>query len=164
MKSLKEYFSQNENSEITESGKALLAKPMDPPPVLIMRRQSIRQFGNGQRVAIYHVDKLNKYVTVPYTEMGWASEEIELDGIQLEESVFDILRFIVENDVSQTINFQDGSSMKVDVRTANAILRVHGALNEENKQTIFEMAHKSKDDFKKIANFAGKQVTYKTKD
>lgn len=48
---------------------------MDPPAVLIMRRKSIRQFPDGQRVALYYVDKINKYVTVPYTAMQWSSTE-----------------------------------------------------------------------------------------
>jgi len=46
---------------------------MDPPAVLIMRRKSIRQFPNNQRVALYYVDKIDKYVTVPYTSMQWSS-------------------------------------------------------------------------------------------
>jgi hypothetical protein len=46
---------------------------MDPPAVLIMKRKSIRQFPNGQRVALYYVDKIDKYVTVPYTAMQWSS-------------------------------------------------------------------------------------------
>jgi hypothetical protein len=46
---------------------------MDPPAVLIMKRKSIRQFPNNQRVALYYVDKINKYVTVPYTAMQWSS-------------------------------------------------------------------------------------------
>jgi hypothetical protein len=47
--------------------------PMDPPAVLIMRRKSVRQFPNNQRVALYYVDKIDKYVTVPYTAMQWSS-------------------------------------------------------------------------------------------
>jgi hypothetical protein len=47
--------------------------PMDPPAVLIMKRKAVRQFPNGQRVALYHVDKIDKYVTVPYTAMQWSS-------------------------------------------------------------------------------------------
>lgn len=49
-------------------------KEMDPPAVLIMKRKSIRQFSDGQRVALYYVDKLDKYVTVPYTAMQWSSD------------------------------------------------------------------------------------------
>lgn len=57
---------------------------MDPPAVLVMKRKSVRQFSNGQRVALYYVDKIDKYVTVPYTAMQWSStgsmdEEIETE-------------------------------------------------------------------------------------
>ena len=48
-------------------------KQMDPPAVLIMKRKSIRQFPDDQRVALYYVDKIDKYVTVPYTAMQWSS-------------------------------------------------------------------------------------------
>jgi hypothetical protein len=48
-------------------------KQMDPPNILIMRRKSVRQFPNGQRVALYYVDKIDKYVTVPYTASQWSS-------------------------------------------------------------------------------------------
>lgn len=47
--------------------------PMDPPAVLIMKRKSVRLFPNGQRVALYYVDKINKYVTVPYEAMQWSA-------------------------------------------------------------------------------------------
>jgi hypothetical protein len=59
----------------TSSGKDEKESQMDPPTVLIMRRKSIRQFPDGQRVALYYVDKINKYVTVPYTAMQWSSTE-----------------------------------------------------------------------------------------
>ena len=60
--------------------------PKDPPAVMIMRRKSIRQFPNGQRVAIYYVDALKKHVTVPYDVDGngigmiGMSENEELKG------------------------------------------------------------------------------------
>jgi hypothetical protein len=50
--------------------------PVDPPAVLVMKRKSIRQFPNNQRVALYYVDKIHKYVTVPYTSMQWSSSTI----------------------------------------------------------------------------------------
>jgi len=65
LKTLKELRSLNEKDESNKS--------MDPPAVLIMRRKSVRQFPNNQRVALYYVDKVNKYVTVPYTAMQWSS-------------------------------------------------------------------------------------------
>ena len=65
MKTLKEFRSTVLNEDHN--------KAMDPPNILIMKRKSIRQFPNDQRVALYYVDKLNKYVTVPYTAMQWSS-------------------------------------------------------------------------------------------
>ena len=65
MKTLKEFRMIQENEDRKLS--------MDPPAVLIMKRKSIRQFSNNQRVAMYYVDKIDKYVTVPYTAMQWSS-------------------------------------------------------------------------------------------
>lgn len=65
MKTLKELRSLCEKTESRDS--------MDPPAVLLMKRKSVRMFPNNQRVALYFVDKINKYVTVPYTAMQWSS-------------------------------------------------------------------------------------------
>lgn len=66
MKTLKEF------REFIVEKKEPKKDPMDPPTVLIMKRKSVRQFPNGQRVALYYVDKLDKYVTIPYTAMQWS--------------------------------------------------------------------------------------------
>lgn len=58
-------------------GETARKSEMDPPAVLIMKRKSIRQFPNGQRVALYYVDKINKYVTVPYTSAQWSATTAE---------------------------------------------------------------------------------------
>lgn len=65
MKTLKEFRMIQESEDKKLS--------MDPPAVLIMKRKSVRQFPNDQRVALYYVDRINKYVTVPYTAMQWSS-------------------------------------------------------------------------------------------
>jgi hypothetical protein len=150
---------------IEEASKTSLPKTsQDPPAVLIMRRKSIRQFGNGQKVAIYHVDKLDKYITVPYGGMTWTVEEVEpeskTDGV-LEEHVMDHLTDIVKNKQAKKVKFQDGSTMRVDATTANAILKVHGALNHENKQKVSDMVHKGKSHFMKVADFAMKHTKFK---
>lgn len=64
LKTLKELRSLSEKEEHAS---------MDPPAVLIMKRKWVRQFPNNQRVALYYVDKINKYVTVPYTAMQWSA-------------------------------------------------------------------------------------------
>jgi len=66
LKTLKEFRSSNLHEESNSK------LPTDPPAVMIMKRVSIRQFGDGQRVALYHVDKINKYITIPYNASHWA--------------------------------------------------------------------------------------------
>jgi hypothetical protein len=165
MKSLKDFIAnKNIDEDVDGMPGVFSAKPTDPPPILIMRRKSIRQFPNGQSVALYQIDKLNKYITIPYYGKNWANEETELQLEPIEENVMHHLKNIVNNSQAKSVKFKDGSSMKVDVQTANAILKVHGAVNDENKEKISQMAHKSKTHFKKVSDFAWKHVTYKTKD
>ena len=64
MKTLKEFCQLHEKKKDSEQ---------DPPNVLLMKRKSIRQFPNGQRVALYYVEKINKYVTIPYEAMMWSA-------------------------------------------------------------------------------------------
>jgi hypothetical protein len=64
VKTLKEFYTLCEKKNKVEQ---------DPPNILIMKRQSIRLFPNGQKVALYYVDKINKYVTIPYESMTWSA-------------------------------------------------------------------------------------------
>jgi hypothetical protein len=43
-------------------------KHHEMPAVLVLRRTSFRQFPNGQIIALYHADKINKYITIPYED------------------------------------------------------------------------------------------------
>ena len=79
MKSFKEFYTEARQSK---------NEPLDPPAVLIMKRKSIRNFPNNERVALYYIDKLNKYISIPYTGSHWSSpgsiatpanESLELD-------------------------------------------------------------------------------------
>jgi hypothetical protein len=152
-----EEFVESEMLELTDeplqegsSIKANDKKQMDPPAVLVMRRKSIRQFPNNQRVALYYVDKIHKYVTVPYTAMQWSAsveEDVEYG------SILDDLQNIVETNSSKTVMFEDGQTMRVDVKTANKIVKVFNVLTEENKEKVSEMAQKSKTEFNKVVDF-----------
>ena len=53
MKTLREIENLDEKSKVAKK---------DPPAVLIMKRRSIRQFADGRKVALYYVEKINKYV------------------------------------------------------------------------------------------------------
>ena len=129
-------------------------QPHDPPAVLIMRRKQIRQFPGGQRVALYYVDNLNKYVTVPYEGMGWSSPTSE-------ETIIHHLKNIVENHSVKSYKFKDGKTMEIDEQTAKVVLSIHEAVDDENKKKIEEMASKSKQHFTKVVDFAWKHTQLK---
>ena len=166
MKKLKD-FSINEKIDLPKEVESVVVseedrhKNMDPPNILIMRRKSIRQFPNNQRVALYFVDKINKYVTVPYTAMQWSTstpEEYELSGEMIEEDVMVRLEEIVENRRSRVITFEDGKTMLVGVSIAETILKVYGALNENNQEKLAKMANESKEQFSKVIDFTNKNL------
>lgn len=159
MRTLKEFISfedQEESLELTEGpelGTSTSKEPMDPPAVLIMRRKSIRQFPNGQRVAMYYVDKINKYVTVPYTAMQWSGsvdEEIEYTDIIQQ------LKKIDEKKCSGMVKHADGTTSKVRVETAENILKIYESLTSDNKEEFKKILAESTEQFEEAASFVKK--------
>ena len=128
-------------------------EPMDPPNVLIMRRVSIRQYPNKQRVALYFVDKINKYVTVPYTAMQWSSTGVATEE-EVERNIVDQLIEASESERSTKLMFENGSSMYTNKFSAKQMLKLHESLSNTNRKEFVEVAGKSKEDFIEVQNFA----------
>jgi hypothetical protein len=57
---------------------------MAPPPVLMLRRKTIRMHGPTTGVALYYADQLGKYVSIPFGADTMMAEEIDLG--QLDEA------------------------------------------------------------------------------
>ena len=102
----------------------------DPPAVLIMRRVGVRQYPNKQTVALYYVDKIHKYVTVPYDK----SQQI-VSVSEEEVSVIEKLKWIVENKSSLIID-----SKQISLVQAKSVLNAYSKLNENNKEKLRFMA------------------------
>lgn len=128
-------------------------EPMDPPNVLIMRRVSIRQYPNKQRVALYFVDKINKYVTVPYTAMQWSSSGVATEE-EVGHNIVDKLIEASESDKATKLIFENGSSMFINKFSAKQMLKLHESLSNSNRKEFIEVAGKSKEDFIEVQNFA----------
>jgi hypothetical protein len=126
-------------------GKLVEGKELDPPAVLIMRRKSVRQFPNGQRVALYYVDKINRYVTVPYEDMQWSANE---------ETVLDKIKQIKENNQSMTVEHLDGSTSEITPKIATQIMDVYKKINEANKAKLADMLEASSKHFQAIVKFS----------
>ena len=132
---------------------------LDPPAILIMRRKSIRQFPNNQRVALYFVDKINKYVSVPYTAMQWSTSPSipsVAESVEIEDDVISQLKSIVETESSKVIKFKDGKSMRVNEDVAGLVLKTYKELNHENRENVSTMVNESKEQFNKVIDFARK--------
>ena len=112
-----------------------------PPAMLVMHRKSIRQFPDGTNVAMYYIDKLDKYVTVPFTNIFAA------------ENTIDTLKTIKENTL---VEFADNTEIGVTPDMAKSIIELHNKVNEENKKKIEEMLAVSTEYFNKVLEFAKK--------
>jgi hypothetical protein len=126
-------------------GKTSQTRELDPPAVLIMRRKSVRQFPNGQRVALYYVDKINKYVTVPYEDMQWSANE---------ETVFDKIKQVNEDKKSIVVEHMDGSTSEITPQMAKQMMELHKKINEANKAKMLDMLEASAKHFQTIAKFS----------
>ena len=126
-------------------GKTSQTRELDPPAVLIMRRKSVRQFPNGQRVALYYVDKINKYVTVPYEDMAWSANE---------ETVFDKIKQVNEDKKSIVVEHIDGSTSEITPQMAKQMIELHKKINEANKAKMLDMLEASAKHFQTIAKFS----------
>jgi len=136
----------------------------DPPMMLILKRQGIRIFPDGKRVALYKSEKLGMSITVPYSSNG---PEKELAGVSEEvgdvmESLEQVAKFAQQDNVtsnSRHFKFADGSKLKVSHGAAKAIHMVHGALNPENQKKFADMLTTPKS-FEKAAHFALSKVQF----
>ena len=73
--------------DVIRENRERLDEEFTPPAVLLLKRQAIRQFPNGQRVALYTDNKLNLTFTVPYdaTGRGLSAGRV-IQGIMSEEA------------------------------------------------------------------------------
>jgi len=134
------------------------ASESDPPPVLVLRRKSIRRLSNKQKVALYYVDKINKYVTIPY-EGNILSASINEGFEEPSYNIIEELKDIVENNCKKSIMLEDGNWKNVSVHTAKSILEVWTHhLSQENQELFAEMAIKSVADFNRVVDFVNKNI------
>lgn len=136
----------------------------DPPMMLILKRQGIRIFPDGKRVALYNNDKLGLSFTVPYSSNG-PEEEITSVSEEVEdvmESLEQVAKYAQQDNVTshaKHFKFADGSKLKVSHGAAKAIHMVHGALNPENQKKFADMLKDPKG-FTKAAHFALSKVNF----
>lgn len=126
-------------------GKEASHSDEDPPPILMMRRKSIRLFPNGQKVALYYIDKLNKYVSIPYSSTM---------TLVPEETVFDKVKIVKETNQSVVVEHLDGTTTEVTPQVAHSIMNLHKKINETNREKLADMLEASAKHFQTIVKFS----------
>lgn len=139
----------------------------DPPPVVLMKRKSIRQFPDGKRVALYYADKLNKYISIPYTAGDKGDkDEVVAEEVIIQEgtpkhSIFARLKKICDDGRNERIRFANGTTCSVDQFTARKVLALYDAMGEESRKKLSKMAVVDKAKFSKIVDFAHRTLSTK---
>lgn len=96
--------------------------------------------------------------------------EFEIDNIDVEdvldteadkfmdigEDALKTIKSITKDKSAKTVKFADGKSVKVDMQTANVLLKVIDALNDKNKSKFSDMINQSKASFMKAVDFSWK--------
>ena len=133
------------------------------PQMMVLRRTGIRIFPDGRRVALYVNEKYNLMFSVPFMKGKSPTDVpmVQAEEVEHIEENIEHIKNVSRKGEPKEIKFADGSTHKVDVQTAKAIHLVHDALNDENKAKVAKMLSHSVGQFKKVANFAQKNVSYR---
>ena len=148
---------REETEDVLQLNEATPDLPDDPPFVLIFKRKAIRMYPNKTKIALYHNQKLDKLLSIPYgpgVENILQTEKVE----PIEENVMDQLHKIVAGKQAQSVKFGNGQSKKIDHFTASAITQVHNAVNDENKKKFADMVARSAHHMQKAAEFSWKSM------
>ena len=160
-------FEITDKNQISESINETLKDEQNPPAMMVLRRQGIRIFPDGRRVALYTNKQLGLTFTIPYTSSG-TQPSTAIPGVQTEEvelvmeTLEQVSAYASEENPKSTakhMKFADGSKLKVSHGAAKAIHMVHGALNDANKKTFETMLSDPKG-FEKAAHFALSKVNF----
>lgn len=135
--------SLSEHSEI-------LSEEFQPPAMIMLKRQAIRQFPDGQRVVLYTDTKYGLTFTVPYDARGNGFTSINIPGVPSSRGV----PYAMMSEQTPTLTLSSGETITIDKKTENLLEKVHSLLNEENKSKMFNMLIKDKESFDHIIKFA----------
>jgi hypothetical protein len=132
--------------------------------VVLLQRKAIRLYPNGQRIALYHNDRLNLDVSVPYSPGNVKinkAQNVPFAAVR-EEVIYEAgtriikrLENIVKNSAPGSVVFDNGASVMVQPNVAARILKLHGhkQLKPAYKKKLSDLINTSPKDFKSVVDF-----------
>ena len=152
-------------TELNEAPKPLeeTSQAHMPPNILILKRKTVRQYQGGMMVALYYNEDLNQFFSIPYGPQASGSVitpmSMKEESVEVNEDVMSHLHKVMIEVTDTPLWFQDGTSVKVDPTTAQALLTVHEALDSQNQLKFARLVGQSHDQFSKMLDFSWKHVT-----
>lgn len=135
-----------------------LNEEFNPPAMLLLKRQAIRLFPNGQRVALYMDNKYGLTFPVPYDTSGagfgtgTALNTVSAGPIGAAKTSGPIAGYVNEEYVPVLLS--TGEEISVTKNELNKINEVYHSLNEENKEKFYDMLLENTETFNKAKEFA----------
>ena len=89
------------------------------PSIIIMKRKAIRVFPDGQKVALYWADRINKYISVPFQSIGISEETLNETSLERATAAYAARRA-----QSASNDDDDPNSVKYNFKAARTLRRV----------------------------------------
>lgn len=135
----------------------------DAPAMLVLKRVGIRNYPNGQQVALYHNSALDLNISVPFK-----SSSLDTDGKvaspmasllpnpNLSEGVIGSLKNIAIKQQPASVNFNNGVAQEVDPSIAKQIVDVHAQLDNSNRDKFERLVNTGPAGLQKVTRWLKK--------
>lgn len=142
---------------LREQKMALNESSFNPPAMILLKRQAIRLFPDGKRVALYADNKYGLVFPIPYDASGAgfnALNTVSQGPITAAKTAMPgyVNEEVVDDKV--IILFATGDELIVEQEVMDKINHVYNSLNEENRQRMSDMILESEESFNKVKEFA----------
>lgn len=130
----------------------------DAPAMLVLKRVGIRNYPNGQQVALYHNSALDLNISVPFK-----GSSLDPDGVvaapvgslmpNISEGVIGTLKSIAQSQQPGKVSFNNGTSEEVNPGIAQQIIDVHSQLDNSNKDKFERLVNVGPAGLQKITHW-----------
>lgn len=126
-----------------------LSEEFQPPAMLVLKRQAIRQFPDGQRVVLYSDNKYGLTFTVPYDARGRGFTSINIPGAPSRG-----IPATMMTEETSMLTLSTGEEIPVHDEVVDLLEQVYASLNEENQSRMVDMLLTDKESFDRVIEFA----------
>lgn len=130
----------------------------DAPAMLVLKRVGIRNYPNGQQVALYHNSALDLNISVPFK-----GSSLDPDGMvaspvgslipSINEGVIGSLKNIAQKQQPGQVKFNNGQVEEVHNTIAQQIVDVHSRLENSNKDKFERLINAGPGGLQKITHW-----------